>query len=225
MLDYRETVTLPDGLQLRVRAIQPSDKEALVKAFGRLSVDARRRRFFTTKNQLSERELHFLTECDGIDHYALVAGLLEDGEESDGVGVARLVRVADEPQVAELAVVVVDEWQRRGIGTLLLERIVEAAAERNIELIRALAQPDNKQVKALIDNFADEVTTVNEKGLLQMTIRVPAADRPDSLSAILSMLRMPASGVLTTPIWLGRRTLDQLLNLSQESDDTGEHGD
>ncbi len=213
MLDYRETVTLPDGLQLRVRAIQPSDKEALVKAFGRLSVDARRRRFFTTKNQLSERELHFLTECDGIDHYALVAGLLQDGEESDGVGVARLVRVADEPQVAELAVVVVDEWQRRGIGTLLLERIVEAAAERDIELIRALAQPDNKQVKALIDNFADEVTTVNEKGLLQLTIRVPAADRPDSLSAILSMLRMPASGVLTTPIWLGRRTLDQLLDL------------
>lgn len=220
-LDYGETVTLSDGLKLRVRAIRPSDKEALVDAFGRLSVEARRKRFFTTKNELSERELHFLTECDGIDHYALVAGLLADGEETEGVGVARFVRVAGEPRVAELAVVVVDDWQRRGIGTLLLERIAAAAAERDIESIRALAQPDNEQVRALIGNHAEEVKTVQEHGMLEMTIRVPPASQPDSLTAMLSMLRMPATGALAVPIWLGRRTLGQLLALDRKSDEAG----
>ena len=220
-LDFAETVTLSDGLNLRVRAIRPSDKEALVEAFGRMSVEARRKRFFATKTELSERELHFLTECDGIDHYALVAGLLADGEETEGVGVARFVRVKEEPRVAELAVVVVDDWQSRGIGTLLLERIIAAAAERNVESIRALAQPDNEQVRALIGNHAEEVKTVKEDGMLQMMIRVPPANQPDALEAVLSMLSMPATGALAVPVWLGRRTLDQLLGLDRGSEKAG----
>ncbi len=127
--DYQEEVTLADGLRLRIRLVRPSDKLLLERGFQRLSPTSRYRRFLTARNHLTEAELRYLTECDGIDHVAIGAVTCADGDgEEQGVGIARFIRNRERPDTAEAAVAVVDEYQHRGIGHLLLSRLIEAAA-------------------------------------------------------------------------------------------------
>jgi GNAT superfamily N-acetyltransferase len=124
-MSYRERVALDDGAVLDLRAIQPSDKSALNEGFEQLSVESRHRRFFVAKSGFTDKELRYLTEFDGVNHYAIVAFATTSGDGvPKGVGVARIVRTDDDPMAAELAIVIVDSWQRRGIGRLLLESIV-----------------------------------------------------------------------------------------------------
>ena len=66
--------------------------------------------------ELSESQLRYLTEVDHDDHEALIAF---DAATGDGVGVARFVRLEDDPTSAEAAITVIDEWQGRGLGTAL----------------------------------------------------------------------------------------------------------
>lgn len=215
---YQEMITLTDGREVLLRAIQANDKAALVKAFSRLSHESRRRRFFTSKKELTEQELKNLTECDGINHYAIVAGFQPKDEPIEGVGVARLVRDAKQSSIAEMAIVVVDQWQGYGIGTLLLKRIIEAAAERGIEHVRAIALPDNEQIQHLIAHFSDDVEIVHEKGMVQMTFPIKAADDESSLGALFSVLKLAALGTVLVPLWLGNKSLRHLLGLDKEQE-------
>jgi RimJ/RimL family protein N-acetyltransferase len=98
----------------------------------RLSPESRYRRFFVAIAELSDQDLDYLTEVDHRDHEALAAI-----DEATGaiVGVARFVRTsADE---AEPAIVVADDWQRRGVATRLLDALVERAREESIARFRA----------------------------------------------------------------------------------------
>src|SRR5207245_4362935 len=101
-------------------------------AWDRLSPTSRYRRFLSAKDHLTDREWRYFTEVDGINHFALGAVRHADGQE-EGLGVARFIRLIDRPTVAEPAVVVADPWQRKGLGRLLLARLVAAASERGID--------------------------------------------------------------------------------------------
>src|SRR5216117_3966495 len=116
-----ERAPLPDGTELLVRQLRPSDKRLLAEGIERLSPESRYRRFFRPLDRLSERDLAYLTEIDHTDHEALAA---IDPRSGALVGVARYVRGAD-PHLAEVSVAVGDPWQRRGVATALLERLVE----------------------------------------------------------------------------------------------------
>src|SRR3954454_6094115 len=105
---------LEDGTPVELRQIRGDDKEQLRAGYERLSERSRLRRFLAPKPRLTESDLRYLTEVDGVNHYAVVALLGEDI-----VGVARWVRLVDDPQEAEAAVVVGDPLQGRGIGKLL----------------------------------------------------------------------------------------------------------
>jgi RimJ/RimL family protein N-acetyltransferase len=83
------------------------------RTFDRLSDESRYRRFFSPKQHLSDPELAYLTELDHRDREAFVA--IELGT-ADCVGVARYTRSPLASDRAELAVVVADDWQRRGVG-------------------------------------------------------------------------------------------------------------
>jgi hypothetical protein len=90
-----------------VRPIEPSDKPLIVDAFARLSTDSRHRRFFTAVQELSASDLIYLTEVDHHDHEAIIALETCTGRV---LGVARYVRAAADPEVAEVAVIVVDDY-------------------------------------------------------------------------------------------------------------------
>ena len=90
-----------DGTQLYVRHVKPSDKDLLAKAWLRLSEQSQRSRFLAPKPVLTRSDLRYLTEIDGHDHVALIALRLDDP--SRVVGVARYVRLKDDPETAEVA--------------------------------------------------------------------------------------------------------------------------
>ena len=134
--DYLERMALTDGTPILLRTLYPTDKQNLADGMRELSFLSRYERFFTPKHGLSDSELVFLTEMDEINHYAIGAGLLNpDGSEGKGLGVARFVRDVDDAQIAEPAVTVLDAWQGKGLGKLLLHHVGKAAKERGIEKI------------------------------------------------------------------------------------------
>jgi GNAT superfamily N-acetyltransferase len=113
-------ITLRDGSHVRIRQGHHTDRELLRRGFERLSAESRYRRFLAPMKELTESTVRYLTEIDHHDHEAMIA---LDEQTGEGIGVARYVRDPDHPDVAEVAVTVIDDWQGRGLGTLLLEVI------------------------------------------------------------------------------------------------------
>jgi protein lysine acetyltransferase len=111
---------LPAGTWMR--PIAPEDKALLQAGVGRLSPESAYGRFLTGKNRLTPAELRYLTEVDGRDHIALV--VLDEAD--DLVAVGRIVRDRERPDTGELALVVGDCWQRRGIGRMLAQELTRA---------------------------------------------------------------------------------------------------
>jgi GNAT superfamily N-acetyltransferase len=177
-----ERVALPDGAELLIRQIGPADKELLVGGFERLSPQSRYRRFFTPQDRLSERDLAYLTEVDHRDHEALVA---IDAASGDLVGVARYVRGA-EPYLAEVAVVVGDPWQHRGVATNLLERLVERARSARITHFVALVMDENTDAIRLFEHRVPGHARPRRSasGHLELLIELPEpGGMPDSTLA------------------------------------------
>lgn len=153
--ELREEHTLPDGTHVVLRHIRPDDAAELRRVFERLSPESRYRRFFGGVSHLSDAALQYLTHVDGVDHVALVATAESPDLKSEmGLGVARFVRLPGEPTVAEAAVTVVDEQQRKGLGRLLATRLALAARERGVHIFRAEVLADNEAMVAFMREAA-----------------------------------------------------------------------
>ena len=149
-------VTLHDGTRIRVRPIVPSDREQIESGFEHLSEASRRSRFFTLLQRLPESWLNYLTELDYRNHVALGAAAIDDPEEP-GVAIARYIRCVDEPNCAEAAVTVIDEYQRRGIATVLLKALALIALENGITRFCAYVQWGNPEVVKLATTLGASV--------------------------------------------------------------------
>lgn len=143
--NYVARGALRDGVPVRIRSIHPDDKEALRWGFTQLSPEAIYHRFFQTKRELSEEELTYLTELDFKDHVALVVETEVEGL-VQVVGVGRFVRLKPDGKSdrAEVAFTVGDDFQGRGIGTLLLEHLARIARELGYAAFEAEVLPDNR---------------------------------------------------------------------------------
>jgi len=141
-------IALRDGSRVRVRQGHSSDRDLLLRGFARLSQESRYRRFLAPKPELSEANIHYLTEIDHHDHEAMIA---LDEATGEGIGVARYVRDSERPAVAEVAVTVIDDWQGRGLGTLLLEVISARAREEGITTFTALMLATNHEMMDVIN--------------------------------------------------------------------------
>lgn len=133
---------LEDGTRVRFRHIRPDDKELLRRGFEMLSPESRYRRFFSMVDHLSEKQLRYFTEVDFVNHVAWIAEI-PDGI---GLGVARWIRLSDEPDIAEGAVTVIDPFQNRGIGKALLWLGARSAIEAGIKAIRVSVLGQNDPV-------------------------------------------------------------------------------
>ncbi|MEP7125577.1 MAG: GNAT family N-acetyltransferase [Byssovorax sp.] len=165
-VDYRGEHVLADGTKITLRLIRPEDGEPLRQGFSRLSPTSRYRRFLTGMSELSDDMVRYLTEVDGVDHVAVVATTDSlDLKTEIGLGVARVIRLHDEPTVAEAAVTVSDDAQRKGIGRLLVHTVAEAALERGVQTIRAEVLATNAPMRRLLDDVgavvrSDDGTTL-----------------------------------------------------------------
>jgi GNAT superfamily N-acetyltransferase len=152
---YREEVRLKDGTPIVLRTVLPQDKELIRRGFERLSPKSRYLRFFTSKQSLTDKELKRLTEVDGVNHYAIGAAMAADDGNLQGMGIARFIRTKHDPEVAEAAIAVVDDYHGRGLGTLLLQRIIAAAYERGIKRFVSEVLYENVRMKKIIDELSE----------------------------------------------------------------------
>lgn len=156
--DYEETVKLRDGSKAYLRPIHPEDRELLLEGFERLSPESRYTRFLAPKSTLTDRELDYLTNVDGQNHFAIVAFSRNLLGREEGLGVGRFVRLADKPDTAEPAVTVADDQQGKGLGTILLDRLCEAAWERGIRWFRSELLAKNTVMREVIEDISPEAS-------------------------------------------------------------------
>src|SRR5262249_3795909 len=114
---YSAFETLRDGSRIEIRALRPDDQAGLIAAVGRTSAQSLQRRFFGLKRTFTDQEVAFFMNVDFVNHVALLA-LIHEGDRSVIVGGGRYIVMR--PGQAELALVVVDEYQGHGIGRALM---------------------------------------------------------------------------------------------------------
>ena len=132
-----------------IRPIRPDDKGLLADGLRRLSPQSAQRRFLTPKRSFSRTELRYLTEVDGRDHVALVVEYPADPNRRL-IAVARFVRLHDDPEAAEVAFTVADDWQGRRLGSLLGEKLAAEARLLGVRRFTATMASDNAPAQRLM---------------------------------------------------------------------------
>ena len=144
---------LPDGTPFLTRPIRADDKRMLARGLANLSETTVQRRFLSPKPRFSGAELRYLTELDGVNHLALVAE--RPTQPVRGIiGVARYVRLPEDPLAAEVAIVVADPWQGRGVGTMLADELGRRARGNGITRFTATMAADNVPAHRLMAKLA-----------------------------------------------------------------------
>ncbi|MDP3849330.1 MAG: GNAT family N-acetyltransferase [Luteolibacter sp.] len=139
----RLELTLRDGAPVIVRPLIEEDRPLVAEAYRRLSPDARYQRFWTRTGEMIGKEmLDRLLDQDATSH--LTWALLDPAREFPGVGGASWWRNANKPDEAELSVMVLDDDQRRGIGTLLLAVMWITAFRAGVEHLVGYTLTENR---------------------------------------------------------------------------------
>ena len=180
--DYRTSALLRDGTPVTLRSIRPADRESLRDGFHLLSPEAIYHRFFQTKTDLTDAELRYLTELDFRDHVALVATVEREGREQI-VAVARFVRLKPPAagDRAEIAFVVGDEYQHRGIGTLLMSHLATIARQLGYTAFEAEVLPDNGPMLHVFEHSGLPIMERGGQGMIHVTLQL--AHQPDRAGA------------------------------------------
>lgn len=175
-----QRVELRDGTVAVVRPIRPDDGPRLRQGLHELSPRSRYLRFHTPVLDLSEAQVRYLTDVDQRDHVAWVAVNPAEPDEP-GMGVARYIRLTDEPDVAEAAVTVADRYQGRGLGTVLLGIVAERAATNGVRTLRNYVLEQNASMLEVLDGLGARRVRV-EPGVWQVDVDVPepTGDLPGS---------------------------------------------
>ena len=167
-----ESALLADGSRVIVQPVTPAAKPLIAAALARLSPESNRRRFFSLRYRLSDAELEQMTNLDGVNRYAVGATTATSDGTIEGVGVARYVRITDAPNAAEVAVVVVDAFQGRGLGKLLLRRLADAALSRGIDRLRGIVMHDNDPMIGLLSRHAPGLALIRTRDHLEVEVRL-----------------------------------------------------
>jgi RimJ/RimL family protein N-acetyltransferase len=163
---------LRDGSTVLIRPVRGTDAPLLADGFARLSARSRQLRFLGPKKMLSAAELRYLTDVDHHDHEAI--GALSPAE-GRGVGVARYIRDADDPRVAEIAVTIADDWQGRGLGGELLARLSDRARQAGIRCFTATVSADNVAMTGLLWKMGAK-TAGRSRGTVEYEVMLEPAD-------------------------------------------------
>ena len=176
--ELERDITLRDGARLRLRPIRPEDQDRLIAFYDRLSQHTAYQRFFTVMKRLPPDWARLLANVDYERRLALLA---EHGapETPELVGVARY-EPTDRADTAEIAFVIQDGWQNRGLGTLMLDALLAAAEARGIRRFHAYVLASNNRMIDLLVRFTDVQERVTESGVTELRLARRAAPAPPS---------------------------------------------
>jgi len=155
-------VILRDGTRVNIRPIRPGDDHALVDAFHRMSPETVYQRFFAALPEMSDAMAWHFSHIDSANRMALVAETADARAEL--IGVARYERT-EEPDVVELGLVVLDAWQNRGLGRILIRQVLEAAVRNGITRFRAEILSENRRMLHLLATEAHILQSRTQSGV------------------------------------------------------------
>ncbi|HXQ21792.1 MAG TPA: GNAT family N-acetyltransferase [Candidatus Acidoferrales bacterium] len=185
--DFRQYTAdglLRDGSSIHIRAIRPDDKARLVDHFSRLSAQSVYFRFFRSKKRLTDDELQHFTEVDFVRNVGLVA-TLRHGDEERIIGVGRYAMAGDDhgavPLRAEVAFAVADDFQGRGVGTLLLEHLAPIARANGITEFEADVLGENNRMLDVFRGSGFRVKRSLEAGVFHVIF--PTEETEQSVEA------------------------------------------
>jgi len=159
--NYSVIEKLRTGERIEIRAVRPQDRDDLIAVVGRASNETLYRRFFAVRRHFSETEESFYLNIDFVSHVALVALAEANGQQSI-VGGGRYV--VSEPGQAEVAFMVVDKYQGRGLGAALLHHLAMIARQAGLHELVAYVLPDNRAMLKVFEKSGLKYTTKREAG-------------------------------------------------------------
>lgn len=190
---YVERCFLRDGTSVLLRLLAPEDRLLLKRGFDRLSQESRYARFLVPKPRLTDEELRYFCEIDQEHHFALGA-IREDGDgvgNPIGLGIARFIKLKDDPRIAEAAVAVADEAHHLGLGRLLFERLVAAAAERGVQRFRCEVLGTNTSMQNLLRRISPVRAIEVESGVMRIDFELPDARMYELFRAVAADPLLP----------------------------------
>jgi RimJ/RimL family protein N-acetyltransferase len=171
--EWIETIALKDRGLITIRPIRPDDAPRLQHGYMHLSPQSIYYRFLETPKELTDEMAQRFASLDYQNQMALVATIEEDGEEHL-VGVARYVLIGDQdPGAAETAIIVRDDYQGRGLGTLLYERLIQYARSHQVTTFVGTVHQSNSPMLKFIHKSGLQVERrMDEPGVFQVRVKL-----------------------------------------------------
>jgi GNAT superfamily N-acetyltransferase len=166
---YSAMDRLRDGRRVEIRALRPEDEGAFLAAVHRTSAQSLYRRFFGAKRDFSEKERAFFLNVDFTNHVALVA-VVEAESRAAIVAGGRYVVVR--PGVAEVAFVVIDDYQGQGIGAALLRHLAAIARSAGLKELVAEVLPENISMLKVFEKSGLKLSTKRESGVVHVALQL-----------------------------------------------------
>jgi GNAT superfamily N-acetyltransferase len=182
---------LADGELVHFRPVRPDDISLLETGMSALSAQSRLFRFFSPISRLSAEQLRYFTDVDQQQHVAWIA-VSQRQSEPTGLGIARFVRSLQQPNMAEFAIVVIDSYQQRGLGVMLMSLLYKTAISKKIEVLSAAMLLEN----TIMSNWLARLGAVGayDNGSYRMDLRI-SSEWPELLSSSLQKLRTYLQGL------------------------------
>lgn len=174
-----ETVILRNGTPVLLRPIRPDDAPRLQEGFARLSPQTIYLRFLQTFKELTDEQARQFATVDYQQRMALVGSIQEEGEERL-IAVARYSMVGEnQPGIAEAGIVVRDDYQNRGLGTIALERLVRYGRLHGVTGLLATTHMSNTRIMHFVQRsglpFEKKML---EPGTWEILVKLDALDEP-----------------------------------------------
>lgn len=169
---------IDNGQRIKFGQIDPSKKELLRKGMEELSDRSRYLRFMHPVSRLSEKELEYFSNVDQYNHVAW--GAIEEKPEGEhGIAVGRYVRSEKEPDKAEFALTVIDDFQALGVGRVLLSILYVIGRRQGLKYLTGIIMPHNTHATERLRNL--NADTHSEDGVIQVSIPLLSNDElPDN---------------------------------------------
>ena len=164
---YSVIETLRDGRSVEIRALKPEDRAALLAAVDRTSAESLYRRFFAPRRHFTERETAYFLNVDFKGHVALVAVVDEGGQLAIGGG-GRYIEI--EPDMAEVAFMVVDDYQGLGIGSFLMRHLAIIGRNAGLRQLTAEVLVENAGMLKVFETSGYRVRTTVESQVVHVEL-------------------------------------------------------
>ena len=165
-------VTLRDGRAVLVAPLYPDDRGRFLTGMQQASPESIYLRFMTPVPRLSDSQVRYLLEIDHRDHEALLA---VDEATGEAVGVGRFVRLADQPELAEVAMIVIDSWHGLGLGKALGRLLAERAREVGIKRFEGRILAENEAILAVLESLGEPTIVERDAGMLVVHVELGGA--------------------------------------------------